>query len=178
MSTLLESTSLKSQWMPASFFPRCWSLLSAAVDLYPETILSAAGFNWNISVAWTDLTVFCRALFSLCMLPDMINVLFHIYSRVWRESCEVVMFLNAVGSQCRHMLCWQFDFIGFCLYFLRLLCASVCNQKLITTSLLWLFSLMKLQWEENVGVFLLIAMTPRWKIWWHMHLFLYCPVHS
>lgn len=115
MSALLE-TSLKRQWMPASFFPRCWSLLSAAVDLYPETILSAAGFNRNISVAWTDLTVFCRALFSLCMLPDMINVLFHIYSRVWRESCEVVMFLNAVGSQCRHMLCWRFDFIGFCLF--------------------------------------------------------------
>lgn len=54
--------------------------------LYPEVILSAAGFNWNVSVACTDLTVFCRALFSLCIPPDMINVLFHIYSRVWRES--------------------------------------------------------------------------------------------
>lgn len=149
MSALLESTSLKSQWRAASFFPRCWSLLSAAVDLYPETILSAAGFNWNISVAWTDLTVFCRALFSLCMLPDMINVLFQGLEReLWGgnvfECCGFTMQAHAL------LTVWLYWVL--LVYFLRLLCASVCNQKLITTSLLWLFSLMKCS-ERKMWVF-------------------------
>lgn len=100
MSVLLQSTTQNGQWTPASFLPQRWSL-------FPARSLSSTGLEccriWLIYFSGSGLTVFCRALFLPLMLPDTINLLFHIYSRTDRQRPQVVMLLNTYSSHCRHM---------------------------------------------------------------------------
>lgn len=83
MSVLLQSTTQNGQRTPASFLPQRWSL-------FPAWSLSSTSLEccriWLIYFTCSGLTVFCRALFLPLMLPDTINLLFQIYSRIWTET--------------------------------------------------------------------------------------------
>lgn len=105
MLSLLQSNRFNTRWTPASYF----SMLvyhCSLLDVYSEPGLNAAGSSWYISVllAWQFSAELCS------LLPDTINLLFHIYSGIGHWA-HLVMFLNTKASHCGHILVRQFPFI-------------------------------------------------------------------
>lgn len=128
------------------------------LDLNPEPILNAAGFQLKCFSCF-GLTVFCRALFSPCMPPDTINLLFHIYSGFWTASWGCNGFENRAFTLQAHAQLTVPLYWAFLVYLMCALCflesKAVYNENKTTA----VVRCNVMQWEENVGVFLLTGMT-------------------
>lgn len=137
MLSLLQSNRLNTRWTPASYW------LSIIVLCYSEPGLNAAGSSWYISVllAWQFSAELCS------LLPDTINLLFHIYSGIGHWA-HVVIFLKLLTAgtsvfDSSPLMC----FMWFILFIMFLESTAVNENKTTLSG-----GCKEMQCEENVAV--------------------------
>lgn len=137
MLSLLQSNRLNTRWTPASYW------LSIIVLCYSEPGLNAAGSSWYISVllAWQFSAELCS------LLPDTINLLFHIYSGIGHWA-HVVIFLKLLTAgtsvfDSSPLMC----FMWFILFIMFLELTAVNENKTTLSG-----GCKEMQCKENVAV--------------------------